>query len=284
MVVTVEGRHGTNIPVIHREDVMVYEGRDRDEVTDWVPLVGDRAGIELFVLIDDASSSVNLQLQELKQFIDDQPPTTMIGVEYMRDGTVQIMQNLTADHAQAGKALRLSLRNPGASASPYFSIVDLVKKWPESLLRREILMISDGIDRYYGSGPDDPYVDSAVEAAQKAGIIIIYSIYSPGVGHYRHSLWRVNLGQNYLAQISDQTGGESFVITDLARQFPLSLTSKICHAALLVNFWLPSLQSRKTRRVSARSNFAPKCQMPRTGRSRPCVRSLSHRSHTAATR
>ncbi len=127
----------------------------------------------------------------------------------MRDGTVQIAQNLTADHAQAAKALRLPLGDPGTSASPYFSVTDLIKRWPEAPVRREILMISDGVDRFYGSGPNDPYVDSAVEAAQKAGIII-YSIYSPGVGHYGHSLWRVNWGQNYLAQISDQTGGESF--------------------------------------------------------------------------
>lgn len=210
MVVTVEAHHGTNIPVINREDVMVYEGRDRDKVTDWVPLVGDHAGLELFVLIDDASnSSVDLQLQDLKQFINDQPTTTTIGVGYMRNGTVQITQYLTADHAQAAKALRLPLGDPGASASPYFSVIDLVKRWPESPVRREILVISDGIDRYWGSGPDDPYVDSAVEAAQKAGIVI-YSIYSPGVGHYGHSLWRMNWGQNYLAQISDQTGGESF--------------------------------------------------------------------------
>ena len=210
MLVTVEAHHGANIPVINREDVMVYEGRDRDRVTDWVPLVGDHAGVQLFVLIDDASnSSLDSQLRDLKQFINDQPATTAIGIGYMRDGSTEIVQNLTADHAQAGKALRLPIGDPGASPSPYFSVVDLIKKWPESPLRREILMISDGIDRFYGSGPNDPYVDSAVEAAQKAGIII-YSIYSPGVGHYSHSLWRTNWGQNYLAQVSDQTGGESF--------------------------------------------------------------------------
>jgi hypothetical protein len=209
-VVTVEAHHGTNIPVINREDVMVYEGHDRDQVTDWVPLVGDHAGLQLFILIDDASnSSLDSQLADLKQFISNQPTTTMIGVGYMRDGTVQIAQNLTADHAQAAKALRLPLGDPGVSPSPYFSVMDLIKRWPEAPVRREILMISDGIDRFYGSGPNDPYVDSAVEAAQKTGIIV-YSIYSPGVGHYGHSLWRINWGQNYLAQISDQTGGESF--------------------------------------------------------------------------
>src|SRR5262249_22511400 len=210
MIVTVEAHHGTNVPVIHREDVVVYEGRDRDQVTDWVPLLGDHAGLELFVLIDDASnSSLDSQLRDLHQFISNQPVTTLIGVGYMRDGTVQLAHNLTADHAQAAKALRLPLGDPGISASPYFSVADLIKRWPDTPVRREVLMISDGVDRFYGSGPNDPYVDSAVEAAQKAGIII-YSIYAPGVGHYGHSLWRINWGQNYLAQISDQTGGESF--------------------------------------------------------------------------
>ena len=45
MIVTVEPKHGANAPVINREDVMVYEGRDRDTVTDWVPLQGDRADV-----------------------------------------------------------------------------------------------------------------------------------------------------------------------------------------------------------------------------------------------
>jgi hypothetical protein len=105
---------------------MVYEGRDRDQVTDWVPLVGDHAGLQLFVLIDDASnSSLDSQLADLKQFMNNQRATTLIGVGYMRDGTVQVAQNLTADHAQAAKALRLPFGDPGISASPYFSVVDL---------------------------------------------------------------------------------------------------------------------------------------------------------------
>jgi hypothetical protein len=51
-------------------------------------------------------------------------------------------------------------------------------------------------------------VDSAIEEAQRAAVII-YSIYTPGVGHYGHSFWRMNWGQNYLSQISDETGGEA---------------------------------------------------------------------------
>src|SRR6266850_1135429 len=211
MVVTVEARHGSDVPAINREDVMVYEGHDRDQVTDWVPLQGSKAGLELFILIDDAANTTELgsQLGDIRKFINAQPATTAIGIGYMRNGTVAIAQNLTSDHAQAAKALRLPLGDPGASASPYFSLVDLIKRWPQAQVRREILMLSDGIDRYYGSGPSDPYVDDAIAKAQQAGIIM-FSIYTPAAGHFGHSFWRINWGQNYLSQLSDETGGESY--------------------------------------------------------------------------
>src|SRR5437764_7626281 len=212
MVVTVEPRHGSNVPVINREDVMVYQGHDRAKVTDWLPLQGEHAGLQLFILIDDAANtSLGSQLEDIRQFINAQPATTAIGVAYMRNGTAVILQNLTNDHALATKALRLPFGDAGASGSPYFSLVDLIKRWPESPVRREILMLSDGIDRFGGSGPSNPYVDSAIEDAQRAGIII-FSIYTPGVGHFGHSFWRMNWGQNFLAQLSDETGGESYFI------------------------------------------------------------------------
>jgi hypothetical protein len=212
MVVTVEPRHGSNVPVIYREDVMVYQGRDRVKVTDWIPAEGEHAGLQLFILIDDAANtSLGSQLEDIRQFINAQPATTAIGVAYMRNGVADILQNPTDDHAQAAKALRLPLGDAGASAGPYFSLVDLVKRWPEGQVRREILMVSDGIDRFGGSGPSNPYVDSAIDEAQRAGVMI-YSIYTPGVGHYGHSFWRINWGQNYLSRVSDETGGESYYL------------------------------------------------------------------------
>ena len=212
MVVTAETPHGSSLPLIHREDVMVYEGRDRDKVTDWIPAQGGRAGLELFILIDDSSNtSLGSQLDDIRQFINAQPASTKIGVAYMDDGTSEILQNLTSNHAQADKALRLPLGISGINGSPYFSLSDLIKRWPESSARREVLVVSDGIDRFWGSGPGDPYVDSAIEQAQRAGIIV-FAIYTPGVGHYGHSFWRTWWGQIYLSQMSDETGGESYYI------------------------------------------------------------------------
>lgn len=210
LIVTVEAKHGSTVPVVNREDVMVYEGHNRDQVTDWVALQGNRAGLELFILIDDGlNSSVDLQLNDLKKFITAQPPTTAVGIGYMRDGTVQVRQNPTTDHNQAVKSLRIPLGERGIASSPYVAISDLIKRWPAQSVRREILMISDGVDELNGGGPINPYMDQAIAEAQKAGVIV-YSIYAPGEGRFAHSFWRVNWGQNFLSQVSEETGGESY--------------------------------------------------------------------------
>jgi hypothetical protein len=213
MVVTVEAHHGSNVPVINREDVMVYEGHDRDKVIDWVPAQGEHPGLELFVLLDDGSSaSLGTQLGDIRKFINSQPASTKIGVAYMQDGVAHIEQNLTTDHALAAKALRLPKGISGVNGSPYFSLSDLIKKWPESDSRREVFMATDGIDRYYDSADLlDPYLAAAIEDAQKAGVLV-YAIYTPGVGHYSHSYWRSYWGQLYLARLTDETGGESYYI------------------------------------------------------------------------
>jgi len=213
IVVTAEPRHGSTVPVINREDVKVYEGRDRDTVTEWVPAQGDRAALELFILIDDeANSTLGTQLEDIRQFINAQPSTAKIGVAYMQNGIARVVQDLTGDHAQAAKALRLPMGAAGAEASPYFSLSDLVKKWPPSDARHEVLMVSDGIDRYYGSGDlEDPYLQTAIDDADKAGVIVS-AIYTPGVGHFGHSYWQSYWGQIYLSQLADKTGGEAYYI------------------------------------------------------------------------
>jgi len=192
---------------------MVFEGRERDQVTEWIPAQGDRAALEVFILLDDGSSStLGTQLGDIRKFINAQPPTTKIGVAYMRDGTAMIQQNLTDDHALAAKSLRLPIGQRGVNASPYFSLGDLVKKWPATSARREVLMVTDGIDRYYGLGDlEDPYLEETIDAADRAGILVS-AIYNPDVGHFGHSYWQTYWGQIYLSEIADKTGGEAYYI------------------------------------------------------------------------
>jgi len=70
-------------------------------------------------------------------------------------------------------------------------------------------MITSGIDPDYGAGPSNPYLDRAIEAAQRAGVVV-HSIYFSGAGHFGHSFWQINWGQNYLSQLAEETGGEFF--------------------------------------------------------------------------
>jgi len=213
LVVTVEARKGSDTPVVNRDDVMVYEGHDRDTVTDWVPAQGEHGALELFILLDDASNTnLGTQLDDIRKFINAQPDSTLVGVAYMQNGIAQIVQNLTSDHALAAKALRLPMGYWGANASPYFSLSDLIKRWPATTARRAVLMVTDGIDRYYGIGDAlDPYLDAAIDDAVRGGIAVS-AIYNPDAGHFGHSYWWNYWGQIYLSRLADETGGEGYYI------------------------------------------------------------------------
>lgn len=212
MVVTVKPRHnGGQVPALAATDVKVYQRDKQNMVTSWVPLQGDRAGLQLFILIDDSSrTSLGLQFDSLKKFIEEQPETTAIGVGYMRNGTVLTLQNLTKDHAAAAKSLRLPLGGVGY-ASPYLSLSDLMKKWPVSENRREILMITSGIDPLGGSPFTNPYLSAAVDRAQQGGFIV-YSIYTPGAGRVGRGFFRGNLGQTGLDMLAQKTGGATYYL------------------------------------------------------------------------
>jgi len=94
IVVTVEPKRGNEASTIRQEDVMVFEGQDRDTVTGWTPLKGDRAGLELFVQIDDElSTTVGNQLDDIRKFINEQPASTKVGVAYMQNGIARVLQN-----------------------------------------------------------------------------------------------------------------------------------------------------------------------------------------------
>ena len=208
-VVSVEARHGKDIPVVNREDVRVFEGHNRLKVTAWIPLQGDQSSLELFILIDDASNTtLASQFEDMRRFMNAQPPTTAIAVGYIQNGTVQVVQNFTKDHSEGGKALRIPFGSGAAGSSPYLSITDAIKRWPESPARHEILLISNGIDPLQ-PGTLDSYLDEAVSQAQRTGTQVS-AIYASASGHFGHSLWRINQGQNNLSRLTDETGGEAY--------------------------------------------------------------------------
>ncbi|HSY64746.1 MAG TPA: hypothetical protein VK829_09105 [Terriglobales bacterium] len=216
MVVTVKPHHGAQVPAVAADDVKVYQKGKRDMVASWVPLQGDRAGLQLYILIDDTSrASLALQYRSIDKFIEEQPASTAIGIGYIRNGTVFTAQNLTTDRTLAEKSLRLPLGFGAAYTSPYLALSDLMKKWPETKDRREILMITSGIDPLGGGFSNDPftnpYLDAAFEQAQRGGFIV-YSIYAPGVGRASRGRFRTDLAQTGLDLMAEKTGGETYYL------------------------------------------------------------------------
>jgi hypothetical protein len=197
-------------PPIKKDDVQLFEGKERLQVADWT------RGETLFlaILIDDSlDQEVASQWNDLKAFIDAQPQTTYVSVAYSRNGAAEVAQDFTQDHARAAKALRIPLGTGGAFGSPYLSVQDWIKRWPDhGGDRRSIIMISSGVDYFRGGfDPIDPDLDSTVEQAQKKNINV-WTIYYPDAGHVGRRFFRVFNSQSNLSRLSEETGAESFYL------------------------------------------------------------------------
>jgi hypothetical protein len=206
---------GEDVTTIPRQSVSVTANRKVQDVTGWVPLRGPRSGLQLVVLLDDSSpGNLGLQLNDIKSFLTALPPNAQVAIGYMRNGSPNLLQNFTTDHAAVAKTLRLPQGSAGINGSPYFCLSALAKHWPggDNNVRREVIMVTDGVDRYSGArfDPSNPYVQAATSDAQKAGVIV-YSIYYRGAGRADRSFVVTDGGQNYLTQVSGATGGKVYL-------------------------------------------------------------------------
>ena len=221
-------REDSELPALKKEDVKVKQGKKFLQVQQVIPAQGDQAALQLMVLIDDTlNPSVGNSLNDLKDFITTQPASTLIGVGYMSNATVNIVQNFTADHDLAVKAVRLPRGAFSTMDSPYLSLISLVKSWTQQNVRREVLMVTDGIDRLRGEQPSPsrlgprfgtvyhsmPTIStdatSASEISQRFNVIV-YSLYATGVGRAGRSAWDLQVGLSGLSKIAEETGGECF--------------------------------------------------------------------------
>jgi len=209
-VVTVLGHDFSAPPPIVKEDVTVYSGKNRQDVTSWVPAQGDNAGLQLAILIDDDDSptAIGQHFSEIKEFITSQPSTTQVGLFYATAGTARAAAQFDANHEAVAQKLRMTLGpTAGTSPSVYLSLEDLVSHWPANGMRHEVLMIASGIDRL-SPGIDSPYVASAVKRAQASGVVV-HSIYTGGP-RLANSQFRMDVAWQNLDQIASGTGGQSF--------------------------------------------------------------------------
>lgn len=212
-VITVMPKNKEQTPSIQPQDVKIKVNGKSVETQSVTPLRGDRAGLELVILIDSgARVSLGRQLGDLTEFIRLLPPTTEVAIAYMRNGRAVIEQPFSADKDRAAQALRLPAGGPGSSASPYFCISDLAKNWPSRNAenRREIIAITDGIDPYEPRfDPSDPYAQTAINDAIRAGVTVD-ALYWHTQGLASRVGWLASGGQNLLTIVTESTGGRLY--------------------------------------------------------------------------
>ncbi len=208
-VVTALGPDYTPPPPMAKDDIIAYSGRDKLNVTGWEPAKGPHGPLQLAILIDDAVApgALGLQFQDIKNFIGEQPSDVEVGIFYAQYGTVVTAAQFSSDHAAVAKKLRLPLgRRFGGSPSIYLSLSDLVKKWPSHAPRREVLMLTSGLDRLE-PGIVDPYFDASVNDVQRAGVLV-HSIY---IGPLRLGLSFFGMiAQGNLGRLTMDSGGDGF--------------------------------------------------------------------------
>ncbi|HKF49388.1 MAG TPA: hypothetical protein VKB38_18660 [Terracidiphilus sp.] len=227
-----------DLPPLQASDLTVKLGKQQAQITRLVPAQGENAALQLMILIDDTlGTSIGGNLQEVKDFIKAQPPTTVVGVAYSSNTTIQLAQNFTNDHDKAAEAVRLPRGSLSSMDSPYLSLIQLVKSWPQQKVRRMVLMVSDGIDRLHGERPQavmagrgslggpraigttyhsmptmSADADQASEVAQRYNVVVS-SLYAVGIGRAGRSSWDLQIGLSGLTQLADETGGECYSLS-----------------------------------------------------------------------
>jgi VWFA-related protein len=211
---------------------------DKDEQTILSIRSVEDAPLALAILIqDDLSSSFNLQIRDLKEFIRSLPRGSRVMVGYIRGGSLQIRQRFTDDLNAAAESLRIAASTSAVAAlNPYDSVIDALNRFDALPAgRRAILLLSDGLDVSQGLSNSTPSqstdLDRAITRAQRRSVAVFSFYFPASITDGGDSRLILN-GQGSLAKISDETGGRAFFQGSLA---PVSLQPFFRDLKLLLN-------------------------------------------------
>lgn len=207
-VITVLPKSSEQTPAVQPSDLKIQVNGKSIQPDTLTPLRG--SGLELVILIDSgARASLGRQMDEISGFVKSLPPNTSVAIAYMINGRADFQQPFTTDKSLALRALHLPGGSAGTSASPYFCLSDLAKNWPSrnTTSRREVLMVTDGIDPYeVRFDPEDPYVQAAIKDSIRAGLVVD-AIYWHDAGLASRIGFLADGGQNLLSLVTQNTGG-----------------------------------------------------------------------------
>jgi hypothetical protein len=208
-------------PISQADIAEIKLGGKTVSVTSVDPLLKGPHTLQLMVLLDSMQMiGGNGQFDSMKKFFAGLPPNVEIGVGWLLQSQVRIVQPFTADRDAVGKVLIQQTReqadNPkNDNGNPYSCLRWLGAHWPayDPTKLRAVLMFTDGIIRNnsqpQGGDQLNPDVDGASQILERDGIVpypFFYLDY-PVVDSNRSEGGQLE-GQSYYTQLTAETGGE----------------------------------------------------------------------------
>jgi hypothetical protein len=179
-----KGETAQALPPLTKTDVgEIKLGGKTVEMTDFQPVLKGPHVLQLMVILDSEEMlGAAGQFDEIKKFFADMPPNVEIGVGWLLQGNVKVVQPFTTDRDLAGKALIAKAREEAANpkndnGNPYQCLRNLAAHWPDGDpgKLRAVLMFTDGITRGNGQAQANdqlnPDVAGASQLLERAGIV-----------------------------------------------------------------------------------------------------------------
>ena len=208
---------------VRADRLVVKEDNDEQQILS-IRSVSDSPLTVAFLIQDDLTSTFNLQLKDIAEFIRTLPKGSRVMVAYSRSGSIQIRQKFTEDLDKASKSLRIVAGSQSvAPRSPYDGVDELLGRFDAMPAgRRAIMLFSDGLDTSNGTNlasvTQSFDLDRATLKAQRKGVVV-YSFYSPTALTDNTGSPLILGAQGALQKLSDETGGRAFFTGSIA---PLS--------------------------------------------------------------
>ena len=178
--------------------------------------------LQLMILFDSMQMiGGNGQFDSIRKFVDELPSNVEVGVGWLLQSQVKIVQPFTTDRAAVAKTFIRKTReeadNPkNDNGNPYSCLRWLSAHWPDGspAKLRAVLMFTDGIIRNnaqpQGGDQLNPDVDGASQLLQRYGIVPYPFFYLdfPVVDANRSEGGQLE-GQTNFSQLAADTGGEA---------------------------------------------------------------------------
>ena len=216
-----KGETPATLPPLMQADITdIRIGGKKADITAFDPLLKGPHKLQLMVLFDSMEMlGAGGQFEDIESFIHGLPTNVEVGVGWLLQGQVRIVQPFTMDREAVYKTFVAQTREQAANhqndnGNPYMCLRWLAIHWPDPdpAKLRAVLMFTDGIIRNNNQSQAgdlfNPDVEGASQALQRAGIVPYPFFWlDPIVPDPNRAEGGSLEGQQYFTQLVKNTGG-----------------------------------------------------------------------------